>query len=271
VAMSDVTGFQGTILLINGRQSSCESVLVDSQAGFVAASCLSGARNGTFEGPPVYEIITKQSSDMPTMRYRIEKVTTHPKYNPSTYVNNLAVIQFNSAGSANWLNYIGINPGEWSDNYFIRRTLSSVSQMQWNNIVGFSSTETPSYCEQASRAYSANKGDFLCNYAGVLSITNHQCKVPYGTVFAPIQPSDLTTVAIHSHSAVYGDTMCSSARKLHYYTVLRNYIGWAASVLGRPVGGFAKDGNFKFTPQRDYSMKSVSTDPISGVQMFSGN
>ncbi|KAJ2758221.1 hypothetical protein IWQ56_006057, partial [Coemansia nantahalensis] len=84
-------------------------------------------------------------------------------------------------------------------------------------------------------------------------------------------PSDMAAVALHSHSAVYGDNMCSSARKLHYYTVLRNYIGWAAGVLGRPVGGFAKDPAFQFTPVKSYAMKPASAEPVAGVQMLSGD
>ncbi|KAJ1725951.1 hypothetical protein LPJ61_005525 [Coemansia biformis] len=270
VQISDITGFQGTILLINGKQTTCESVLLDSQAGLIAASCLQYTGNNTLNNA-VYEVITKTSSDAPTMRYKINKISIHPRYNPSTYINNLAVIQFNNAGSPTWQNYIGINPGEWSDWYFIRRSLSSTSAMTWNNIVGFTSKETPSYCAEASTAYKSNPGDFLCNYAGTISITNNVCKVPYGTVFAAIQPTDLTMVALHSHSAVYGSTMCSSVRKLHYYTLLRNYIGWAASVLGRPVGGFAKDSSYAFTPQQSYSMKTVSSQRISGVTLHSRN
>ncbi|KAJ2766532.1 hypothetical protein IWQ57_004322 [Coemansia nantahalensis] len=268
--MSSGAVTQGTILLVNGKQTSCESVLLDSKAGLVAASCLQAPGNGTIDASTVYEIITRQSGDAPSARYKIEKISVHPKYDPLTFVNNLAVVQFNSGSGSNWINFIGIDPREWST-VFTRRTLASVPEMRWNTVATVAGAETPQYCDEASRAYSANKGDFLCNDADAASIIHERCRVPYGTVLAAIQPSDMAAVALHSHSAVYGDNMCSSARKLHYYTVLRNYIGWAAGVLGRPVGGFAKDPAFQFTPVKSYAMKPASAEPVAGVQMLSGD
>ncbi|KAJ2842209.1 hypothetical protein IWW36_005991, partial [Coemansia brasiliensis] len=254
----------------NGNQTSCESVLVDSKAGFIAASCLQLNGNAVDEAD-TYEIVIKYGSSGPTKNLAISKIDVHPSYNSKTYVNNLAVIQFDDSSEVAWQNYIGINPDEWDNEYFIRRSLANKYTNTWNNIIGFDSMETPNYCEEASLTYKANSGDFLCNYAASLSIYNTTCKVPYGVVYAAVQPSDLSMVAIYSHSAVYGESMCSKDRKLHYYTILRNYIGWAAGVIGRPVGGFAKDSSFSFTPTQDYTMKDVSGKGIEGVKLFSGD
>ncbi|KAJ2784624.1 hypothetical protein H4R18_001003 [Coemansia javaensis] len=272
VQASDVTGFQSAILIANGRQTSCESVLFDSQAGVIAASCLTfTGGNGTIDSSIRYEVLAKTSSGAPTERYEVSRISVHPKYNPATFVNNLAVLQFSSKAKPTWQNYIGINPGEWNAQYFIRHSLANTGAMLWSDIIAYSGTDTPKYCAEASKAYSSNTGDFLCNYAGTLSIYNRKCRTPYGTVFGAIQPADLAMIAIHSHSAVYGTTMCSDVRKLHYYTLLRNYIGWAATVIGRPIGGFSKDAGYKFTPNKDYSMKAVSSTDVSGVTLFSGD
>ncbi|KAJ2849345.1 hypothetical protein J3B02_003808 [Coemansia erecta] len=130
---------------------------------------------------------------------------------------------------------------------------------------------TPSDCATASKVYSANTGDFLCNYAASLSIYNRDCKVPYGTVYAVVQPDDFGVAALYSHSAIYGDSMCSSQKKLHYYTVLRNYIPWASRQIGRSVGGFSRDSSFELATNYDYSMTAVSSAAVSGVKVFSGD
>ncbi|KAJ2083957.1 hypothetical protein H4R24_000400 [Coemansia sp. RSA 988] len=272
VQVSDVTRFQGAVLLVDGKQTSCESVVLDSRAGFVAASCLKYGSDKTVDTNAKYEIIMKGGSgNTASNRYTVSTIDVHPKYDPNTYINNLAVIQFNTKDTSSWKNSIATNPKEWNNEFFIRRTLSDVSSMAWNNILAYVGSETPDYCQKASKVYSANTGDFLCNYASTLSIHNSKCKVPYGVVFAAVQPSDVNMVAIYSHSAVYGDSMCSQDRKLHYYTLLRNYIGWVADVLHRPVGAFAKASGFEFSPNKSYSMKSVADSNIKGVKVFGGD
>ncbi|KAJ2617525.1 hypothetical protein H4S08_000273 [Coemansia sp. RSA 1365] len=272
VQITDVTRFQGAVLLVDGKQTSCESVVLDSRAGLVAASCLKYGSDKGVDKSIKYEIVMKSGNESTASnRYTISSFDVHPNYNPDTYINNLAVVQFNTNDNSSWINSIATNPKEWNNEFFIRRSLSDVSSMTWNKILAYSSTETPDYCQKASKVYSANTGDFLCNYAATLSIQNSKCKVPYGVVFAAVQPSDVNMVALYSHSAVYGDSMCSKDRKLHYYTLLRNYIGWVAVVLGRSVGTFAKAPEFKFTPSISYSMKNVEESNIKGVKVFSGD
>ncbi|KAJ1788736.1 hypothetical protein LPJ59_005485, partial [Coemansia sp. RSA 2399] len=268
VSVNDVLNYKSALLLIDGMETSCECALIDSGSGFVAASCLQ------FSGTKVdmtqtYELAIKMGSgSSPTITQTISAITVHPNYDSSTLLNNLAVVQFGDQSDIGWQNYIGIDPSEWSDLYFIRRSLENVPSLTWNNVIAYSSTDTPDKCLNSSAAYAANPDDFLCNYAATLSIMNQDCKVPYGTVFAAIQPSDIATVALHSHSAVYGDSMCSQETKLHYYTLLRNYLAWAATVINRSIGGFALNSSYSFTPDSSYAMKSASSGTVSGVDVF---
>ncbi|KAJ2601436.1 hypothetical protein EV177_006980, partial [Coemansia sp. RSA 1804] len=206
-----------------------------------------------------------------TVTKRITSIAVHPKYNSTTFVNNLAVVQFDEGNNIAWQNYIGINPGEWNNLYFIRRALDNVPSLTWSNVVAYSSTDTPDKCASASTTYKANSDDFLCNYAASLSVFNSDCKVPYGTVFAGIQPSNMAIVAIYSHSAVYGSSMCSVDTKTHYYTLLRNYLSWAATTINRSIGGFAQDSSYTFSPDSTYAMKGVSSVKVDGVTLFTGN
>ncbi|KAJ2704963.1 hypothetical protein FB645_002827 [Coemansia sp. IMI 203386] len=273
VELSSILDYRGAVLLINRKQTSCEAALVDSNAAFISASCFEYSGSTTVDtSKNTYELMIKLGSgNSNSQKVSISKINVHPKYDPKTYINNVAIVQFSTGGAATWQEYIAVNPSEWDDQYFSRRSLTDSYSSTWNNIIAFSSTTTPSDCAKASKAYSENKQDFLCNYAASLSIYNRDCKVPYGTVYAVVQPDDFGVAAIYSHSAIYGDSMCSSQKKLHYYTILRNYIPWAARAIGRSIGGFSKDSSFKLAIDYDYSMTEVSTSSVSGVQVFSGD
>ncbi|KAJ2556471.1 hypothetical protein EV175_001979 [Coemansia sp. RSA 1933] len=271
VTVNDVLNYKSALLLIDGQETSCECALIDSGAGFVAASCLefSGSK---VDMSSTYELAIKTGrGSSPTTTQTITSITVHPGYNSASLVNNLAVVQFGDQSDISWQNYIGIDPSEWSSLYFIRRSLENVPSLTWNDVIAYSSTDTPDLCTNASMAYASNPNDFLCNYAATLSIMNQECKVPYGTVYAAIQPSDIAIVALHSHSAVYGESMCSKDTKLHYYTLLRNYLAWAATTINRAIGGFALNSSYTFSPDSSYSMKSASSNTVNGVDVFYGN
>ncbi|KAJ2373659.1 hypothetical protein IW150_003513 [Coemansia sp. RSA 2607] len=268
---ASVGRYKSAVLIVNGKQTSCEAALVDSSAAIVAASCLQYKGN-TVDSNQSYELVIKLGSgDSNSQKVSISTITVHPEYDASSYINNLAVVQFNTGAPVSWQNYLAVNPDEWDNEYFARHSLTNSYSLTWNNIVAFSTMSTPSDCAKASKVYSENSGDFLCNYAASLSIYNRDCKVPYGTVYAVVQPDDFGVAAIHSHSAIYGDSLCSSDKKLHYYTLLRNYIPWAARVIGRSIGGFSKDTSFHLSINYDYSMKTVSSTTVSGVKVFAGD
>ncbi|KAJ2515055.1 hypothetical protein H4217_005409 [Coemansia sp. RSA 1939] len=271
VTVDDVLDFKSALLLIDGKETSCEAALIDSSAGFLTASCLQYS-NGDPDMKKNYTLAIKMGrGTSATVTKRITSIAVHPKYNSTTFVNNLAVVQFDEGNNIAWQNYIGINPDEWNNLYFIRRALDNVPSLTWSNVVAYSSTDTPDKCASASTTYKANSDDFLCNYAASLSVFNSDCKVPYGTVFAGIQPSNMAVVAIYSHSAVYGSSMCSVDTKTHYYTLLRNYLSWAATTINRSIGGFAQDSSYKFSPDSTYAMKGVSSVKVDGVTLFTGN
>ncbi|KAJ2621271.1 hypothetical protein GGI26_004245 [Coemansia sp. RSA 1358] len=271
VSVSNVLAFKSALLLVGSQETSCEAALIDSSSAFVAATCLQDS-NGKIDTSAQYRLAIKMGKgDSPTVTKTISSITVHPKYDSSTLINNLAVVQFDKDQTIGWQNYFGINPTEWSSLYYVRRSLKNVPALTWSNVTAYSSMDTPGKCATSSPAYQANTADFLCNYAGVLSIFNPECKVPYGTVFAAIDPNDMALVAIHSHTAVIGNSMCSTQTKLHYYTLLRNYLAWGAKVIGRPIGGFTLNSSYSFTPNTGYTMKSVSSNSVSGIAVFDGN
>ncbi|KAJ2461781.1 hypothetical protein GGI02_005617, partial [Coemansia sp. RSA 2322] len=210
VALSDLVGFKGAVLVINGNQTTCEAALIDSSAAFLAASCLQ-YNNGKLDNSAKYELVIKMGDNSAgSQKYAISSIAVHPQYQASTYINNLAVVQFNQSPSISWAFSVGINPAEWNTEYYTRRTLSSVPDMRWNNVIAIDSNSTPDDCSKYSKVYSANSKDFLCNYSGVTSIYNNACVVPYGTVYGVVQPSNINIVALHSYSVVVGGNLCSN-------------------------------------------------------------
>ncbi|KAJ1835797.1 hypothetical protein LPJ70_006190, partial [Coemansia sp. RSA 2708] len=85
VGISDVTSFPSAVLMINGNQTSCESALVDSKAGFIAASCLKYTSGTNVDDSATYELVVKAGGGAATEKYAITQIDVHPAYNADTY------------------------------------------------------------------------------------------------------------------------------------------------------------------------------------------
>lgn len=268
--MSDLLGFRGAILVANGKQTTCEAALIDSSAAFIAASCLQ-YKDGKVDDSQKYELIIKMGDNSAgSQQYPITSVSVHPKYDSSMFINNLAIVQYNVGKPTSWNYNIGINPSEWTRNYFARRSLADLGDKRWNNILALDSMAKPGDCSKYSKVYASNSKDFICNAADTRSIFNNACALPYGTVYSVVQPSNINIIAIHSHSVVVDGSLCSGQQKLHYYTLLRNYAAWAAKEIGRSIGGFVASPGFTMKANYTYSMKSNS-ESVDKVQVFVGN
>ncbi|KAJ2460011.1 hypothetical protein GGI03_005393 [Coemansia sp. RSA 2337] len=202
--------------------------------------------------------------------YPITTISVHPKYDSSMFTNNLAIIQYNPGKPTAWSYNIGINPSEWSRNYFARRSLADLGDKRWNNVLALDSMAKPGDCSKYSKVYASNSKDFICNAADTRSIYNNACVLPYGTVYGVVQPSNINIIAIHSHSVVVDGNLCSGKQKLHYYTLLRNYAAWAAKEIGRNIGGFVASPGFTMKANYTYEMKRDS-ESVDKVQVFVGN
>ncbi|KAJ2768276.1 hypothetical protein IWQ56_003002, partial [Coemansia nantahalensis] len=74
------------------------------KASLVAASCLDYVNNGVVDKNVSYDVYLDDSRGESAAKYRVESFTTHPKYSPVTFTNNLAVLQYNSKGKITWTN-----------------------------------------------------------------------------------------------------------------------------------------------------------------------
>ncbi|KAJ2658331.1 hypothetical protein IWW48_004097 [Coemansia sp. RSA 1200] len=128
--MTDTT-IKGGVLVKNGKQTSCELGAIDSTAAFVAAPCLDLTGN-TVDTNTTYEVYLDTGIDSKSAKYTVESITVHPEYNSTTFLNPVAVLQFNKNSSENWSNPIAIDRNNsWGDVVLSRRGLADLGTMEW--------------------------------------------------------------------------------------------------------------------------------------------
>ncbi|KAJ2058675.1 hypothetical protein GGI08_003382, partial [Coemansia sp. S2] len=95
---SDVNGFKGAILLKNGQQTSCEVALMRSTYGFVAAACIDylDSEAKAMNQSTIYEVAISAGNQVSYGTVLVSKITPNPQYDPKTFANNLAVIEFSN-------------------------------------------------------------------------------------------------------------------------------------------------------------------------------
>ncbi|KAI8322928.1 hypothetical protein GQ54DRAFT_303721 [Martensiomyces pterosporus] len=266
---SAVAGFRGALLVVNGKQTTCEIALMDNRSGYVAASCLE------FNGDRVsykatYEVYIDNGPKVSPSKFKVDELDVHPSFNQTTYANNIAVVQFNMAEQQLWKNYIAAVRVEWDDLYYTRRTLSNVDKVMWNTPTVEAQFNDSADCASANDLYKQNTNGFFCTNTSTVSIYNSTCHIPYGSVYAVVQPKDMAIAAVYSHSSVYGPSMCADDRQLHYYTILANYVAWTAGVIKRPVNTFRHTSN-NWGSTSTFTMNATSMPSTSGVSLFSGD
>ncbi|KAJ2784712.1 hypothetical protein GGI15_002187 [Coemansia interrupta] len=248
--------------------------------GFVAANCLDYTDDGaqSLNTSSSYAVAISAGTNGTYGTFRVTKLTPHPKYNPASFANNIAVVQFENGGRPDFVNYIASWRPDWKDLYFVRRTMFNVNTGGWNVplVTSYSSNVDAEGCSRASAVFNSNQGDFLCNQLMVPSIYNSSCSVPFGSVYGVSSPN-IAIAALYSHSAVYSsgsDGFCGNSKTYSYYTVMRNYMIWATTVVGQRTPVFhAGSTDYKEPSDPNYSMQipSVADTTISGVSVYGGD
>ncbi|KAI7823422.1 hypothetical protein BX661DRAFT_186567 [Kickxella alabastrina] len=201
---NDLQGFKGAILLKNGEQTTCEIALMRSTYGAVSASCLdyTDDNDQSVDTSTNYEVAISAGLVGTYGTFKVAKLTPHPHYDPSSYANNIAVIQFDNGGRGDFINFIASWRPDWKTLYYVRRTMFDVAKAGWNTPVTtvYNSTVDSGDCARASDVFASNQNSFFCNQLSTPSIYNSTCAVPYGSIYGEVSPN-LAIAALHSHSA----------------------------------------------------------------------
>ncbi|KAJ1945181.1 hypothetical protein GGF37_001822 [Kickxella alabastrina] len=273
---NDLQGFKGAILLKNGEQTTCEIALMRSTYGAVSASCLdyTDDNDQSVDTSTNYEVAISAGLVGTYGTFKVAKLTPHPHYDPSSYANNIAVIQFDNGGRGDFINFIASWRPDWKTLYYVRRTMFDVAKAGWNTPVTtvYNSTVDSGDCARASDVFASNQNSFFCNQLSTPSIYNSTCAVPYGSIYGEVSPN-LAIAALHSHSAVYGsDGFCGTAKIFNYYTVLADYIHWIMGVTGKPAPIFhTKSPEYKEITDSNYSMVIPSRIDTEKVGVYGGD
>ncbi|KAJ1819540.1 hypothetical protein LPJ60_003706 [Coemansia sp. RSA 2675] len=271
---SDVNGFKGAILLKNGQQTSCEVALMRNTYGFVAASCLDYLDKDakSVNQSTIYEVAISGGNQVSYGTAMVSKVTPNPRYDPKTFANNLAVVEFTgNGGRYEFVNYIASWRPDWSSMYYVRRSMVST---MWNMPVVAPYTESSedlAGCARANRLFLQNQKDMMCNKMSTPSPLNSTCSVPYGSVYG-VNGVNIAIAALYSHSAIYGDNVCGG-NVYNYYTVMENYVHWAMSVLKTRVPVYhSRVAEYTENMNPEYTM-TIPGQPsdIDGVKVVGGD
>ncbi|KAJ2513889.1 hypothetical protein H4217_006072 [Coemansia sp. RSA 1939] len=265
---------KGGILVKDGKQTSCEIAVLDSRSSMVSASCLA-YKNGKVDTSIKHEVYLDNGLDGKTAKYTVEMVSVNQNYNATSLANSLAVLQYNSDGKLEWNNTVGIGRGlYWDDVVFVRRTISDLDNMEWTTPIIQSNISEGKNCDDMSVLYDKNNSDFECNDklvdAQLSSLTI--CQVPYGSVYAVID-SKLYLAGIYSYTATYQGhgNLCYSGSKSNYYLLLRNYLSYASSVLGRFPDFFPLTNATLPTKNAYYSMTKPTDEQSSNYFLTKGD
>ncbi|KAJ1871695.1 hypothetical protein LPJ55_003703 [Coemansia sp. RSA 990] len=273
VSASDLSNFRGAILVKNGKPTSCECALIDNKAAFVAASCLDLDGKRIRDGV-TYEIYFDGAKGNKPAKTSVDpaNIIIHPRYNPSKYSNNIAILQFSFTEQSSWVNYIAAYRDEWSDIAYVRRILTDAGKMTWRTPKVRSFTLTDPGCEKASGLYRYNMDTFYCSRIYSWSVFSSTCNMPYGSIYG-VTSSSMGIAGLYSHSVVYGTGTCGGDTAYHYYIVLTNYLKYARSVLGRTPKEFVEDKDGLKGVRRiiNFRMKNALSANDDGTYMFGGD
>ncbi|KAJ1996129.1 hypothetical protein EDC05_000019 [Coemansia umbellata] len=132
---SDLKTIKRGIPAKNGKLRSCEVGLYHSKAALVSTDCIDFS-NGQVNIFTKYDVYVDDGIDGKPDKYKVERITVHPEFDPTTKANNLAVLQFNLNQNITWHNTVAIRRKlYWSDMVYSRRLLKDLDSMTWDDLV----------------------------------------------------------------------------------------------------------------------------------------
>ncbi|KAJ1801524.1 hypothetical protein LPJ59_000198 [Coemansia sp. RSA 2399] len=266
----EITSVRTGILYNDDNQTYCEVLMSSQTVGVAAASCFDYVNNEV--DPNVsYSVIVSSGTNSTGISgtFKATKVTPHPEYDPTTYANNVAVMQFMAIPGSEFTKQIADWPAEWKQYYMVHRSLTNVMPYVFNapKVSAIDVGSTPSGCTDASAIYAANADDYICNMVTIESYLNSNCVAPFGSVYGDADPYPANLAALFSHSAIYGTgSYCGQGPFYNYYLILRNYIPWIQSVAQTDISTYHIETSTSYTAATNvsYVMQNPTTQ-ASGV------
>ncbi|KAJ2368529.1 hypothetical protein H4S01_001535, partial [Coemansia sp. RSA 2610] len=230
---------KGGVLVKNGSLTSCDLAVIDCRLSVVPASCLDYTSNTNLNSDTKYDVYYDDGLDGKVAHYSVDSVTVHPDFNPSTHVNDLALLQYNTKGEITWQNPISpISNFTWKAIGYMRGVPRNLTNSEWDGFnYDFGKTTHDDRCDDMSEMYAMNSKDMVCTNwtTDALSTDFNLCPIPYGTAYG-IANDQAYLIGPYTFTAVNaGDSLCSYGTERSYYTALANYIKFITDTIGRSL------------------------------------
>ncbi|KAJ1664944.1 hypothetical protein IW140_002743 [Coemansia sp. RSA 1813] len=268
-----MASFYSAYLYKDEDQTSCMAAVMDAGAAFVAASCFVLTSDNKIDSSVKYRIQYTPTDDKtgPILTLSPSQVIIHPKFNPTTLENNIAVIQFQDGATNSYVGDISTQDFAGNTEVFVRRDYD-VYESYWDAPVVFNQDADDSDCAEGSLLYAANKDWMSCTRAVTDSFASEYCSIPYGVMYKQDTSNNIVMSSIYSHSVIYGNDMCGESSKiLSYYTMLWPYLGFAVSSLGRGISVFNQTTSSVYTGTTMNVMTSPKSASIAGTTVENGD
>ncbi|ORX73328.1 hypothetical protein DL89DRAFT_255428 [Linderina pennispora] len=90
---ADMDSVLGGVFVKNSTQTSCQLALLNSQPGFLAASCLDYIGNSVNNATKYGVYVSANAANKP-LRFTTERISVHPRYAPISFASNIAITQY---------------------------------------------------------------------------------------------------------------------------------------------------------------------------------
>ncbi|KAJ2375116.1 hypothetical protein H4S02_008331 [Coemansia sp. RSA 2611] len=243
--------------------------------GFVSAACLDfmDSTAKTVNMSTTYEVMLSDGLTSSVGKFKASKITPNPNYDPASFANNIAIVEFANTGSS-FVNYIASWRDDWTNLYFVRRSLDNATQTTWNQpaLTTYAVNSDVSQCASANPLFQLNEQDLLCNQLSTSSIMNASCSIPYASMYGVVDPN-AAIGALYSHSAIYGQgNFCNGNKVFNYYILMQNYVHWAMGVIGQKAPVFhTRIAEYTENLDPNYSMKIPTTNVTDGIYVYGGD
>ncbi|KAJ2692544.1 hypothetical protein GGH99_001662 [Coemansia sp. RSA 1285] len=278
VIPNDIINFKGALLFRDGVQTTCELGLISMSAAFISATCLEFNSGTSLNQNTDYHVLIDDSSQgtaTVVSKIAINNIYVHPDFNPETWENNIAVVEFNKDTSETYNSYIAMDGFNTTAQAYVQRTMDTSAQF-WNiPVVNYrtyddrGSDSVP--CVNSSRLYMTNLDKLTCTSVSAMSIFDRNCRSPFGVMYSE-QGSDIILAAVYSHTIVTSKDLCTSGASFYnYYVYLWPYVGFAARVLNKPINIYTGGKQDIYADKTIQSMNSPAPTLISGIRVIDGD
>ncbi|KAJ1959127.1 hypothetical protein GGI12_004499 [Dipsacomyces acuminosporus] len=263
----------GGVIYRNGYQTTCEFLPIDNRAAFAAASCFDVDGGGRVDTKKTSYVLAYDNNNTEKLvNYPVEKVTIHPDYDPKTLANNIAIVHSNLQAGYSWSVGIAMDPSSWDSYSYVKRKVKNKKNkgnLWYDNPKVGTASSGEGRCSNSSALYKDNLKDFACTSELTESAYSKTCLIPYGSIYVNYNGAPIAA-GIYSHTVSYDSDTCSTKNQISYYTLLSDYVAFAAKTTGREVVKIKKDSNY--SPNDDSSFKMNATSPaIQDVTVYSGD